>query len=409
MIQVPADIFEAMHRDVIHKRTRAKWTFNDGHELDVSDRITDVGGVTRSVASNLGGVNVTNIRLSLDNSDKYLSPRAATSTSLLANKSSEDVIGSKVTVEQAVKGPISGWHYIPVFVGSVADRRWTRSTLELVIDDRMGYTFRKPIPEEYELDPQKTHGEEVRNLITGFTQFTSSDIDTTGTFAFAEGVQGDLDWVCFGVIPQLSNLGQSVKAVARSGFGVVYADESGTIKYHTEFPINSGNRTKLQEQFHTVIDETNSWDFSYGVYSPGYATEFIVQYQGMAAPYRPEIETGKELKVGRQTVNLEMPYLLLGRCARQAALVMHKQQSEEADVVSFTNHGIGLTLQLFDRVKVKDPANGVEGTFRVMGKSWSENFVNTVAIRENHYEDYLGNVFAEFDTTVQTSTTEYYW
>ena len=410
IVGVPADVVEALYRVSTPKNLRVTWTFNDGQALDVTDRlIRPLPQISRALRLNLGGFSQSRPSIALKNKDRFLSPRGP--KSIVANKSDEDINGSRVLIEQGVFGQTSGFFYFPIYRGHVQDIGMNSGVVELQLGDSFSVHYQKTITEQHHLDPTKSFSEHIQDVLTIYGEVTSSDIDTT-TFTFAQNVQDDLDWIAFGTLPENMSVGDAVNGLARSGLGTVYANEDGTIVYHTEFPDISGNKKKQVFRFPEVLDKTKVRSFHVARSSSNYASEVTIRYQGVKIKYRdPAIADPIEAKVGPFPLNLDMPYLMFGRCARQAARVIYGMNSRTLEVVTAVLGNLGLLIQLNDRVKIHDTENDIEDTYRVLMKGWSEESgVAIGAVREWHREDYLEETnFAELDVTSWTSTTARWW
>lgn len=393
MITVPADVFEAMHRETIRKRLRVTWSMGDGTSLDVTDR-AEVGTITRTLRPLLGGYSAPAFSLRLSNHDKMFSEYS--SASILYNRDRSDYLGSTITIEQAVWGDTTGWHYLPVITGIVTKIATSGRRVELRCVGGLARYLRKGLAEAITLDPNLTASEHVESILTTYTPLTAGDMDTA-SFTFAENVQYDIQWTIYGQIPAGTPILKAAEDVAQSGFGQIYDGEDGTIYYSTQFPRDAGDNHIARSDYPHTIDVTNAANFTTAVDEEQVASRIRVDYQNVMATY---IDTALETDLGMTVAKtVRMPYLLFYRCARIAAYMVSVALGGFVDVISFTTHGIGLLLQLDDRVSVKAPDFDSSVTYRVTSKRWSQKWVEIEAVREWHLSSILDGSFASRGVT----------
>jgi hypothetical protein len=392
MIHVPQDISVACRRPSIRKRLRAKWNMGGGVAVDVTDRLISATGVTRTMAPMLGGQRISNLGVTLANADRELSPLAGKDVSVLAQFK---YLGSVFTLEQAIWGENTGWHYFPVYSGIVRVADFSPGSVDLTIEDRLTAELRRPLAQQYTIDPASAAGAVVRDLLQNYGSVPAADLDSSGSFAFAEQVQDDLDWTVYGSIPEGTAIGAAAMDVARSGFGQVIVHEDGQIVYLTEFPRDCGDQSYHPDDFPDEINSANAAGFAMAMTDANVISGVATDYQGLKAHYE---DATVEADYGIAVAQMRMPYLLWYRCARLAARILQEIAKEPVPVVRFGTHGIGLAIQLGDIITVKDPMNDVSGEYRVMSKAWSPEFVTIEGASEHHVAAYLDKAFGEWGT-----------
>lgn len=394
MITVPADIFAAMHRDVIYKRLRVTWNLTDGSSLDVTDRVTKVGTITRSLKALFGGYSASAFGVTLANHDKMFSERAA--VSIFANRDRTDYIGSTMIVEQAVQGDTSGWYYLPVASAYVTKMTVVGRKVELRCVPTLGRYLKRQIPETITLDPNTTASEHVEAILTNWTPLTSGDLDSA-SFDFAKNVQYDLQWTVYGQIAAGTSVHQAAEDVAHSGLGQIYCGEDGAVYYETEFPRTSGDRERYTGRCPVEINETNAAKFTTAVGEDTVASRLKVKYQNVEAVYINEAQETALLAAFPRTV--KMPYTLFYRCARTAAMILYETAAGYIDAARFTTHGVGLILQIGDRVPIKGPDDDAVAMYRIATKRWSPRWIQIEAVREWHLDTILDADMAQRGVT----------
>ncbi len=405
MIHVPADVDKALNQRNVSHVLRVRWTLNDGQVIDLSDRVKSVGSVRRYLEPFMLGHRLSSTGVTLHNVDKLLSANASPDISIVSYRGKEELMGSRVTIEDGIVTPTQ-IYYLPVFSGFLQTLDYAPGLASMKLINSLQVTLNKPLPESFVVDPALTASAQIQTLLTDFTPLTTSDLDTTGTFAFAADVQEDLDWTVSGIIPQNQILQKAVNDLARSGFGTVYADEEGTIVYETEFPATSGEHVRHIQTLPHHVTELNADQFLTGLAEQLVSTECTVKYQNVEASHR---DKSLEPKLGRVPALVNAPYLFFYRCARQMARVCQAMGSNFMDAVNFTTPSYGLVFQLNDRVRVTDPIDDRTLVYRIMHKTWTTGGLAFGCIRERHLDDFIDGTFGEWGVTDWSSTTANWW
>jgi hypothetical protein len=408
MIHVPADVNVALYQESVTHFLKVTWTLNDGQEIDLSDRILTVGNVTRSLSPYLLGYRISSLSISFRNDDRFFSVNANTTDgeSMISYRGGQEYMASRLQLWDGVVGPKTGVHYLPVYKGMVQTMDFEPGVVSFHVVDALSYLTHKPLPEQVTVDPSVTVAAQLQDLLKDFSVIVAADIDTTASFDFAAEVQEDLDWTVFGIIPQNTLLWKAANDLARSGFGVIYPDEEGLIKYQTEFPVTSGQETYFIPVHPLEVSDATGSGFSTNISEQLVSTEVTVRYQNVEVTHR---DTTLESKIGRVNIPVSMPFILFARCARQAARVLQETGKTYQDVVSFALPSYGLTLQLNDRVSVTDPISDFTDTYRVISKTWTTSGLGIGCVKERHIDTYIDETFGEWDVTSWTDASTKWW
>ncbi len=388
MIQAPADIVAAVHLPVVRKRIRVKWAFRDGNTVDLTDRVSRVGAVTRTLRPLLKGYTSSNLGLTIFNGDNLFHPTAAGSR--LSQLTPEDYIGSELTLEQGIHGGTTGWHYLPVYAGPMTSISYADETAELRASDSISRLLAVALKEDVTLDHRDTPSQQLQDLITDpeLTSLTAADLSQP-SWDFADAVQEELMWKTYGKLPSGSTLFRVASDLARSGGGVMWPDESGLIHYDTEFPNATGDILRGIEILPTVFHPgsptrggANSASFRFHRNEGGTAAEIVAKFMGVSTP---TISFDRRDKLGflsRKTLNC--PYLTTMRCADLLSRIVYEGVAGYVDVIKWSTHGLGLLAQLNDRVRVILPGEDAPTTYRLTSKQWSREWMVLEAVKESH-------------------------
>lgn len=407
MIQVPADIFRVLASGSFAKRLRVTWTLNNGQtiRLHEPDRTPSVSSVTRTLIPMLGGYRVSNCVVSISNHDQFLSPNK--STSFLYRQKRADWLDSTMTVEQEVYGPETGWHAIPVYTGFVSDLTLGGAVAEFTVYDRLTRLLNLRIPDAIVVDFATITGQLIEDWLTTYSVLTTSELHSD-SFDNTQGMQLDLAWYMQGFIPQNTPLATLVSDAARSGMANLYPQEDGKIRLDSEWPVVWGQDSRVLNIFPVTLSEDTALNVQERFAASARAATVVVQYQGIEVEHR-NATAETELGYGEQEAPakvISMPYLVRGALARWAAQFFYESQTDYLDQFSCEVPGLGLLLQVNDRVPVQSKHDDTVRQFRVMSKSWSSTTTRIEAVRESHYDTILAGTFAQEGSTAWSSTTE---
>lgn len=408
MIHAPADIFEAVHRPVVSKRLRVRWELKDGNTIDLSDRLIDVGTVTRTIKPLLGGYSSSSFGFTVWNGDQALNPFRADSR--IGSLAPEDYIDGRVTLEQGILGSTSGWVFFPIYAGPVVSLSGVDDRVEFRVSDSIARLLNQGLVETEMLDHSVTPSEQIVDLIDRHSSMDVSQLDTAGSFAFAQEAQRELEWVTYGELPKGSNLFRIISDVASSGGGVVWPDESGLVRYEVELPNYMGGSlaTRGTKIFPAVFHAgqrgpANSAGFRYQRAQGGTAAEVVARFMGT---YAGTISFDRQAKLGFLSQRkVECPYLTTMRCADLVTRIMYEALAGYVDVIAWTTHGLGLLAQLNDRVRVIPTGMTEPALYRISSKTWNRREVTLEAVREAHLSTVVEARLAEWSSTSYADAT----
>lgn len=378
MIAPPADVRLAMARREIRKRLRVVWTLNDGTVIDLSTRIPRVSAFqyTTTLLPALGGYRVPSISLQIRNDDGALRP--FDSSTLLGARLPRAYMNSNITIEQAVWGDTTGWYYFPVAALRLYDLVERGGLLDVKLEDALGRAARAYLPESVDITPAQSGVEWAQDLLVEHTPYESGDFDPY-TFGEASGLQGALRWDVAGRAEEGSSVLDVAQALARTAVGTIVPREDGTLVFLSELPRSWGSFASLYQQAPDVLDESNAWDFEVQR-RDSEATEVLVKFQDISAAY---VDFDAEAARGYKTVlPVDALFVQPYRHAAWMARYLYSGVSDAAEAVKFTTHGLGLMMQLGDRVLVRRRTFDAPRLYRIMSKTWTREAVTIEAQRD---------------------------
>lgn len=400
MITPPADIYVALQRPSIRKRIRATWTLRNGQVIDLTNRLTSVGAVTRTLRAAMGGYRISGLHVKGHNGDGFFTPSEPTSP--LHFQKRTDYLDSSLLIEQGVEGRTSGWYYFPVYTGQVLDIIRAKGLASLKCADGLARTAKVPLPVDHPMRPG-IGAVQLRTLMTDHTELVTADFESA-PFNASSFTQQDMNWITQGVVTAGTSVFDAATAIGRSSMTSLYPSEDGKLIVGSEFPRDWGLVHRAIQEFPDEITDYNAWGFQTREAIDQIASGIKVQYSGVSADY---INWAKEAELGYAKIKtVKMPFCALHRQAAWAARYLYEMIQGYLDVVRFNTHGIGLMMQLNDRLKINSVESGVTGTFRVTSKRWTRKQVTIEAVREWHNTTIIDATHAKESSTAWGSATE---
>lgn len=399
MIHVSPECYAAVFSDSAVWKPRILWSI-DGGSIDISDRLVQMSDISSTMGAFLSGYTATPVSISLDNTDLYLSS-IIKETSLLASKPADAVLSSTVAVDIGIQLPSGAFEYIPVGRLFFNDPSWTPGVVEFRCRDYYSTVLTGQLPDTiilgdyYGSTLYKPH-RAAQRIITDNSPLTNANFNGDELF-YMDDMLDALDWTVNGGLQQGASMDTAVNLLTRSGMCAFWPDESGMIRVYTMFPKNNGVTAYAPNQYVERVDSANA--FGFGVSRPRelFATEIIVRYQGVAAPWR---DSSLEARVGRVPRTLDCTFIQWFRCARLAARLFFESGKSHPHTLQWSMGTPGLLMQLNDRVVVEHPVTGTAISCRVTSKSVSfDGRCTFEAVVEGHEATVVDGTFAYYGVT----------
>lgn len=402
MIAASAELAAALRAQSVTIRPRITWEHGGlsgtpENSLDLSDRLISFPSCSISVGAYLDGARESRSVLTLDNSDRMLSPGSG----LFSNRVAAERQMARVTVELGAQLPGGSFGYSPIFVGYVLAMVYRPGQVDLDLVSPFQLLMQATIPEDIVIEPwpDSTSGNTVSSLIqsiiTDNTVMSAGDFDFT--WATMDAAYTDLDWVIGGRIHAGTTLASACESLARSGCATIVPREDGTLSLVSELPEQA---TYRHDHYGDLIDEPNANDWSAVEAVDIACTSVAVAFNSVSVRY-PTTPMDEEDDVGTLSRLVACPYIYLGRTAELVAYILHTQYSIASAplAVSWSMDLRGSLIQVMDRARVLDPVTGVERTVRIVSKAYGNGRVFLGGVADGHESSIVQGSFAEWGVT----------
>lgn len=355
--------------------------------IEITEYVTDWGQTQQRLPPFLGDATISDLVLTVDNSDGKFTSR---SQGGFFPDGAASYYGAVIQIEQDVLLPDGAYESIPVYSGLIQYVLPVVGAVEIKTAGIVGILDQSITPEDVALQPWDTTGptrflDHVDALIasTPFGVGTCYDTSDDGARQLNLGLSAG-GWTLAGGLAPHGNIGAAVRELARSALATVVDSEDGLLRFVPLCLPREWGAAYVRTDINLaeMMQEPLAMNFSLDEGVQSMTTEITVRYAGgTTVAYRA---TADESAIGRRVIPpIRMEFCRLDYQAGWAARLIYEFYKGFPLTVAFSAPAVGLIAQVGDIVNVKDTITETQRTGIVVGKSWSNPGMVSLAVRIN--------------------------